>query len=533
LTRLFYEALTCFIYGSLMRYRSHPDPNHNMVVLNLPLRSLGFSNGINVVQFMVHVLTDRNKDPAVHKRENAPVRGWLLFQRELDPSLPEVPEVFRFQETATAVGIDLHVFNPHGFDLIVGNLDDNDTEWTVRYQGIIVEKPDFIMCRTGAETDYFTLAFLRHMERRGVRLINGPTAIELVADKLHSLQHLRRAGLPIPRTILGKFPINVDLIERELGFPVIVKTLKGTRGTGVLKCESRAQFEDLAGLLESSDAQADFVMQHYIKASHGRDVRVLVVGGRVVAAMERRSLTGGFKSNVSLGGAGEAYNPPFEMAELAVKAADTLGLDVTGIDILFDEDGYRICEANSAPGFQGLERACGVDVPRHIFEWILGSQGPAQDNQAGAEGNSLVQLTFGGNTGLRTITDRSNSYRHFAASIGLRMIGSGISSIAHSVTPDFLIDRNSPANLSLQAMFGGRATTELARFTEIETERALIVTLIVSVWAAVLPWLAGAETYISVILSIIACLFPVSFLLTAPARRIGWPTVSERKDNRT
>jgi glutathione synthase/RimK-type ligase-like ATP-grasp enzyme len=73
--------------------------------------------------------------------------------------------------------------------------------------------------------------------------------------------------------------------------------------------------------------------------------------------MERRSLTGGFKSNVSLGGVGVAYNPPPEMAELAVKAADILDLDITGIDILLDEEGYRICEANSAPGFQGLERA--------------------------------------------------------------------------------------------------------------------------------------------------------------------------------
>ena len=101
--------------------------------------------------------------------------------------------------------------------------------------------------------------------------------------------------------------------------------------------------------------------------SHGRDVRLLVVDGKVIAAMERRAVDGGFKSNISTGGQGFAFAPPPEMAELAVSVADVLGLDVAGVDILFDEDGYRICEANSSPGFQGLEKACGISVPAAIF----------------------------------------------------------------------------------------------------------------------------------------------------------------------
>lgn len=338
------------------------------------------------------------------------LHGWILFHHELDPAVPEVPEIFRFREAATALGIDLEIFHPHSFDLIVGAGDD----WAVTYQDRPIGRPDFILCRTGAETDYFTLALLRHFERRGVRLVNGPAAIELVADKLHTLQQLNRAGLPVPRTILGQFPMDATLVERELGFPVIVKTLKGTRGAGVLKSEDRSQFEDLAGLLESAEAQADFIFQHYVRASHGRDVRVLVVGGRVVAAMERRSLTGGFKSNVSLGGVGVAYNPPVEMAELAVRAADVLGLDVTGIDILFDEDGYRICEANSAPGFQGLERASGLDIPIAILEWILSTQGAPVAVPIPAESHALADLAFGGRAGLRALSDRSPGPRRFA-----------------------------------------------------------------------------------------------------------------------
>ena len=96
-------------------------------------------------------------------------------------------------------------------------------------------------------------------------------------------------------------------------------------------------------------------------------MRVLVVNGRVVAAMERQSSDGGFKSNISLGGVGRPFAPPKEMADLAIKVAQELDLDVAGIDILFDQHGYRVCEANSAPGFQGLERACDINVAETIF----------------------------------------------------------------------------------------------------------------------------------------------------------------------
>ncbi|MBL8646750.1 MAG: RimK family alpha-L-glutamate ligase, partial [Sphingosinicella sp.] len=133
------------------------------------------------------------------------MRGWILFHRELDPALPEVPEIFRFQEAAKAMDVDLEILHPHKFELVVGA----DDDWAAKYQGRPVERPDFIICRTGAETDYFTLALLRHFERRSVRLINGPAAIESVADKLHTMQLLIRAGLPIPRTILGTFPMDI------------------------------------------------------------------------------------------------------------------------------------------------------------------------------------------------------------------------------------------------------------------------------------------------------------------------------------
>ncbi len=163
---------------------------------------------------------------------------------------------------------------------------------------------------------------MRQLAHQGVDPVNDAEAIEATADKLRSLQILAAAGIPVPRTTLGKFPVDVDLVERELGFPVVVK-------------------------------------------------RLLVVGGKVVAAMERRARDGGFKSNVSLRGEGLSFDPLRELKKLAIKVAKTLNLDIAGVDILFDDNGYQVCEANSSPGFQGLEKALGIDVPELIFEWLF------------------------------------------------------------------------------------------------------------------------------------------------------------------
>lgn len=316
------------------------------------------------------------------------MRCWLLFHRDLAPDVPEAPEVFRFQEVARTAGVELTVLRPQDFDLIVGSGDN----WSAIYQGRTLPKPDLIIPRTGSETSYFTLAVLRHFERQGVAMVNGPAAIEAVADKLQTLQILSRAGLPIPKTILGKFPVDVGVVERELGFPVVVKTLKGTRGDGVLLCLDREQFNDLAKLLDGANPGADFIFQQYIKSSHGRDVRVLVINGKAIAAMERRSADGSFKSNISLGGVGSCFDPPEPMARLAVRVTHALGLDVAGVDILFDTDSYRICEANSSPGFQGMEKACGISVPDAIFAGMR------------------EKLGFPAHT-------RGRSWRHFAGSV--------------------------------------------------------------------------------------------------------------------
>lgn len=294
------------------------------------------------------------------------MQGWLLFHNDVADGVPEAHEIRRFVEAGAQRGVTLDVLRPRDFELIVST----ERDWKAEYSGGKLSRPDFIIPRTGSETSYFTLAVIRQFERMGVPLINGAEAVEACADKLQTLQLLSASGLPIPKTILAKFPVDVDVIERELGFPVVVKKLRSTRGAGVVLCQNREQFDDLAMLLGDVGSQTDFIFQQYIATSHGRDVRLLVVGDTVTAAMERRSNNGNFKSNISLGGTGECIEAPAEMAQLAIDAAKSLRLDVAGIDILYDEKGYRICEANSSPGFVGLEKACLISVPDRILDFV-------------------------------------------------------------------------------------------------------------------------------------------------------------------
>ena len=150
------------------------------------------------------------------------MRGWLLFHNEVAEGVPEAHEIRRFVEAGAQRGITLDVLRPRDFELVVST----EREWKVEHSAGKLPRPDFIIPRTGSETSYFTLAVIRQFERMGVPLINGAEAVEACADKLQTLQVLSASGLPIPKTILAKFPVDVDVIERELGFPVVVKKLR-------------------------------------------------------------------------------------------------------------------------------------------------------------------------------------------------------------------------------------------------------------------------------------------------------------------
>jgi gamma-F420-2:alpha-L-glutamate ligase len=163
-----------------------------------------------------------------------------------------------------------------------------------------------------------------------------------------------------------------------------------------------------------------------------------------------------------------------------------------------------------------------MDVPTSILEWVVATQDAVRERAPlPAESTALADMVFGGRSGLRSLTDRNTEFRRFASAVGLRMIAAGIGALVQASFPRLLVDRRSPTGIGLRSLFEGRMASELADLDDRAQERTLLVVLAVALWAAVLPWLAGAEAIVGGVLSLLALSFPVLFLLTAPAGRFG------------
>lgn len=290
---------------------------------------------------------------------------WILYGEDIESTTDLAFEVRRFLAEGAELGIDVKVYRPEQFDILVTE----EARDSILIDGNPVPLPDFCFPYLHHnDRNYFSLSIIRQLERLGVNVFNNAATIEMVADKLHTHQVLAENGLPTPTTMLAKFPVDIELIERTIGFPVVVKTILGSNGTGVFLIENTGAFNDLMELIGETNPNIQMIFQKFVSVSKGRDLRLFVVDGEVIASMERRAKNGGFKANYSAGGAVNSFEPDDVAKELAVKTADILDIQVAGIDLLFTDEGYTICEANTFPGFKGLESACDVNVPMKIFD---------------------------------------------------------------------------------------------------------------------------------------------------------------------
>ena len=294
------------------------------------------------------------------------MKAWLLYKDSAASLRPEAYEVNRFIDTAKDDGIDLKVLRPEQFDLTVTREDKR----SILIDGESVALPDVLIPRMGAGTTYFALAVIRHLERLGVYTLNSSQSIETVRDKLFTQQILAENNLPVPKTMLVKFPIDVALVEQQIGFPVVVKTLAGSQGSGVFLSESKSSFRDLMQLIEATNKTANIILQEFIQPTRGRDLRVLTLGGRVVACMQRTAAEGDFKANFSNGGSVDEFEVTPEIEWLATQTSQLLNLDMAGIDLLFAGDHFKVCEANSSPGFEGMESCCDLNVADAVFHFL-------------------------------------------------------------------------------------------------------------------------------------------------------------------
>lgn len=212
------------------------------------------------------------------------------------------------------------------------------------------------------------------MERTGLRLFNRAAAIATCDDKMETHIALAGGGVPMPETLPGLLCYDpdaevrddsLDLVEKRLGYPVVVKACYGSLGRDVFKADDRAALRLLAERLKCKP----HLFQRFIAESAGEDIRVIVIGGKTAAAMRRVS-AGDFRSNIELGGRGESFAADESLRALCEKTAALLHLDYCGIDVLRSRKGYLICEVNSNAFFGGIERATGVNVAKRYAEHI-------------------------------------------------------------------------------------------------------------------------------------------------------------------
>lgn len=279
----------------------------------------------------------------------------------------------RLIEAARARGHQVRVLDPlHCYMNIASDSP------SVRYRGKEISRTDAIIPRIGASITFYGMAVLRQFEMMGVYAVNSSAGVACSRDKLQCLQLLSREGLGLPVTGFAHSPDDTgDLIKMSGGPPLIIKLLEGAQGRGVVLAETLEAGESVIDAFRSINV--NILTQEFIKEAGGSDIRCFVVGDRVVAAMKRQAKPGDFRSNLHRGGSASLVSLTKEEEIAAVKAAQAMGLSVSGVDILRSSRGPLVIEVNSSPGLEGIEECTGVNVAGAIIEFIESKVGKTEE----------------------------------------------------------------------------------------------------------------------------------------------------------
>ena len=288
--------------------------------------------------------------------------GWMLVKDRFWESY----ETNRLIEEFQKQDIEIQLVDPTTVDIFVNK----DNKKSILVNGEPSDLPQFVFPRTGSGTTYYIKAVIRHFERMGVPVINSSDAIDNVKDKLYTHQILAQSNLDIPKTMLLRHPIDIDFVEKNIGFPVIVKKISGSYGRGVFLCEDKKQLNQLVTMAELTKKSYDIILQEFIKDTWGKDLRVFVVNDKVVGCMMRQATDDDFRANITRGGEGFPYEVNEQIEWLSSESSKALGLDIAGVDLLFQNGGYKICEVNSNPGFEGMETFTKKNIAKEIVSFI-------------------------------------------------------------------------------------------------------------------------------------------------------------------
>ena len=253
---------------------------------------------------------------------------------------------------------------------------------TITYNGDTLEGYDAVIPRIGASITNYGTAVLRQFEMAGVWPLNESVAIGRSRDKLRSMQIFAKYGLGLPLTAYANDPKQAEeIIKAVNGPPVVIKLLEGTQGIGVVLAETMSSAKSVIEAFRG--ANVNILVQEFIKEAGGTDIRALVVGGKVIAAMKRTGAADDFRSNLHRGGSAQIVKITPEERLTALRAAKHMGLNVCGVDMLRSNHGPVIMEVNSSPGLEGIENATGKDVAGQIIEFIEKNAKPGKTKTRG------------------------------------------------------------------------------------------------------------------------------------------------------
>ncbi|MBI1219451.1 MAG: 30S ribosomal protein S6--L-glutamate ligase [Rhodobacteraceae bacterium] len=239
----------------------------------------------------------------------------------------------------------------------------------IHYDGARLPRYDAVIPRIGVSVTAYGAAVMRAFEAAGTFCVNGAEGILASRDKLHAHQILARHRIGMPATAFAASPKDTsNLIALTGGAPLVVKLLESTQGKGVVLAETAGAAQSVISAFRG--LKANFLVQHFIAEAQGEDIRCLVIGGKVVAAMRRRAAAGEFRSNLHQGGTAEPVRITRTERDSAIRAARAFRLGLAGVDMLRSSDGPKVLEVNSSPGFEGIESASGKNVAAFLFDEI-------------------------------------------------------------------------------------------------------------------------------------------------------------------
>ncbi len=240
----------------------------------------------------------------------------------------------------------------------------------VFYKGQKLGSFDAILPRISNSMTRYGCAIVRQFEMQGTWTTSSSIAITRARDKLRAAQILTKAGIDTPRTFVSRNTTDIDALLDHIGVPMIIKLATGTHGNGVVLADTKkAAKSALQAFYLYNEDGTNILLQEYIKESAGTDIRAFVVGGKVVASMQRQSLDDDFRSNLHKGGEGKAIKLTDHEKKIAVRAAKAMGLHIAGVDLMRSTRGPLVLEVNASPGF-GIERVTGRNVAGPIIDYI-------------------------------------------------------------------------------------------------------------------------------------------------------------------